>query len=67
MELSEIEVKPGAGDSVLAELRADAPWGDRGYWILIGGWGGSESEARDQIDAAMCALGLDTDKLRKAL
>jgi len=65
LELSDIEVKPGLG-GVQAELRADAPWGDRGNWIVIGGWGGTEAEARAQIDEAMTALGLDVDKIAAA-
>lgn len=45
MELSEIRVTAGRGGAVLAELRADSPWGDRGYWITIGGWGGTRSRS----------------------
>ena len=67
MELSAVEVKPGIGSSVQAELRADAPWGDRGHWIIVGGWGGTEAEARAQIDAALQALGLDVEKIARAI
>lgn len=67
MELSEIEIKPAPGGAVVAELRGDCAWGDHGYWIIVGGWGGSESEAREQIDNALAKLGLDTDKLRKVV
>lgn len=67
MELSEIRVTAGRGGAVLAELRADSPWGDRGYWITIGGWGGTEAEAREQIDAALNALNLNVEQITKAL
>jgi hypothetical protein len=67
MELSEITIMAGNGGSVVAELRADATWGDRGYWITVSGWGGTEDEARAQIDAALTALDLDIEKIGNAL
>jgi len=67
MELSKIEVKPGVGDSIVAELRADVALGDRGYWLVIGGWAGTEPEARAQIEAALQALNLDADKIANAI
>lgn len=67
MELSDITVKPGVGGSVVVELRADATWGDRGNWIVIGGWGETEADARAQIDHALKALDLSIDMIGKAL
>lgn len=67
MELSDITFRTGPGNSVDAELRADVCLGDRGYSVTIGGWGGTESEAREQIEGALRALNLDTDKLREAI
>ena len=37
LELSDITLTAGAGAAVVAELRANVPWGDRGYWFTIGG------------------------------
>lgn len=67
MELSEIEIKAGIANDVEATLRADVSGGDRGYWIIVGGWGGTEAVARAQIDTALRALDLDTDKIRNAI
>lgn len=67
MELSEINVKPGIGESVEATLRADVALGDRGYWLIIGGWAGTGAEARAQIEVALQALNLDADKIGKAI
>jgi len=67
VELAEIEVKPGIGSSIEAELRADVAFGDKGYWLTIGGWGGTEAEARAQIEAAMQALRLSAEKIGKAV
>ena len=66
MELSDIKFSAGYGPSIQAELRGDAPNGDRGFWIVIGGWGGTAGEAQEQIEAALMALGLDVEKLSKA-
>lgn len=67
MEISDIAIRPGIGESIEAELRGDAPSGDRGYYVSIVGWGGTEDEARGQIEAALRALGLSVQKLRDAV
>lgn len=67
MELSSIEIKYDPDKGFQAELRADAPWGDRGNYITIGGWGETEAMARDQIEVALKALGLTVEGIGKAL
>jgi hypothetical protein len=36
MNLAATVLKSGLGGSVVAELRANAPRGDRGYWVKEG-------------------------------